>query len=106
MIKNSRALSLAETKDILIKEETEKAKDVVNFIKKFTKLNITKAREIRKELEDLNFFGLKQEELVKIIDLMPEDTEDLRKILASSDLSLKQDEMQKILEIIKKYKTK
>lgn len=73
------------------------------FIKKFNKISAAKAQELRKELEALNIFGLRQEEIVKIIDLLPEDAEDLRKI-TSPEISLKQDEIQKILEIVQKYR--
>ena len=106
MIKQSKAISLAEVKEILSKKETDKSKNVSTFIKKFVKLTPQKAKEMREELDSLKIFSLKQEDLIKIIDLMPEDPEDLRKILAGSDFSLKQDENSKILEIVKKYKTK
>ncbi|MEM4703406.1 MAG: DNA-directed RNA polymerase subunit F [Candidatus Pacearchaeota archaeon] len=106
MIKRAEAISLCEVKEILAKEDSEKAKNLLKFIKKFSKASTSKAKEIKKELEALNIFGLRQEEIVKIVDLMPEDTEDLRKILVSSELSLKQDETQKILEIIQKYRAK
>ena len=106
MIKQSRAISLAEVKEILSKKETDKAKNTLQFMKKFGKLSSQKAKEMQEELESLKIFSLKQEDIVKIIDLMPEDPEDLRKILIGSDFSLKQDETSKILEIVKKYKTK
>ncbi len=106
MIKQSRAVSLAEVKEILSKKETDKAKNTLQFMKKFGKLSSQKAKEMQEELESLKIFSLKQEDIVKIIDLMPEDPEDLRKILIGSDFSLKQDETSKILEIVKKYKTK
>ena len=45
---------------------------------------------------------LKQEHIVKIVDLLPEDALDLNKIF--TDVSLDEDETTKILEIVKKYK--
>jgi len=99
-------MSLPEVKEILAKQESEKAKSTLQFIKKFTKLTPAKAKELRKELEKLDIFGLKEEEIVKIIDILPEDAEDLRKIFVGSDLSLKQDDIEKILEVVKKYKAK
>ncbi|MEM1535727.1 MAG: hypothetical protein QXQ82_00875 [Candidatus Pacearchaeota archaeon] len=105
MIKQARALSLAEVQELLskLKDDREKIKKLEAFIKKFNKISAAKAQELRKELEALNIFGLRQEEIVKIIDLLPEDAEDLRKI-TSPEISLKQDEIQKILEIVQKYR--
>lgn len=100
MIKGSKPLSLAEIRELL---DEEKNKELISFIKKFVKLTPAKAKELRKELESLNIIGLREEEIVKIIDLLPEDAEDLRKI-TSSEISLKQDEIQKILEIVQKYR--
>jgi len=106
MIKEIQAVSLAEVKEILADVETDKAKEIIQFIKRFTKLSAEKAKEMKKEVEALNLFGLKTEDIVKLADLMPEDAEDLRKVFSGSELSLKQDENAKILEIIQKYKKK
>jgi len=106
MIKKIEPVALAEVKGILSKIDTEKSKELAQFIKKFVKINPEKAKEMKKELQDLNFFSLKEEDIIKVIDFMPEDAEDLRKIFAGSELSLKQDEIVKILEIVKKYKSK
>ena len=43
---------------------------------------------------------IKNEHIVKIVDLMPEDASDLNKIF--TDVSLTEDETNKILDIIKK----
>ena len=98
-----KPLSLAETKEIV---ETvagdEEKKEIVDFLKKFTKLSGKQAAEMKKELEGLGLLKLKEEHIVKIIDLLPEDTSDVNKIFA--DVSLNEDEVNKILEIVKKYK--
>ena len=45
---------------------------------------------------------VKQEHIVKIIDLMPENAEELNKIFVDS--SLDEDETKKILETVKEFK--
>ena len=45
---------------------------------------------------------LKDESIVKIIDLMPETSEDLNKIFVG--LNLDEDETKKILDIVKEFK--
>ena len=98
-----KPLSMPEVKKILGSlEDTEKKTQVEIFIKKFSKMPIKKAEELKKELESLNFLKLKLEHIVKIIDALPEDAQDLNKVFV--DVSLDEDETNKILEIIKKYK--
>lgn len=103
MIKNMQPLDMPETRKILESlEETDKAKQLGIFIKKFSKIKADKAQKLKKELRELEFLKIKEEHIVKIIDLMPEDSSDLNKIFA--DVALNEDETNKILEVIKKYK--
>jgi len=100
MIKNSEPICMAEVIEYL-KENEESKKDIVGFIKKFNKLKIKDARELKKDLEDLNLIKIKIEYIVKIIDMLPETSEELNKIFI--DVSLDEDETKKILDTIKKY---
>lgn len=96
MIKETKALSLAEAGNYI--EEG----DVKNFIKRFTKLKGNEAAKLREELEKLGNMKIKSEHIAKIIDLMPEDSQDLAKIF--TEISLDENESKQILEIIKKDK--
>jgi len=103
MIKSSQQLSMPEVKKLLGDiEDSEKKKQLETFIKKFSKLQTKKALELKKEFEDFNMIKLKPEYIVKLIDILPEDASDLNKIFV--DVSLDEDETNKILEAIKKYK--
>lgn len=108
MIKNNEVLSLAEVKEILSKypqgEENKKAKEVLTYIKKFAKQKPEKIKECKKALIELNIIKLKPSHIIKILDMMPEDIEDVRKIFVGEDVSLDQDEINSILEAIKKTK--
>ena len=97
MIKTNELLSMAEAIEYLDKDNT----DVKGFIKKFTKLKPKEAKELRKKLGDLDMMKLRAEQIVKIIDLLPENQEDLNKIV---DVSLDEDETKKILETVKEFK--
>ena len=99
MIRENQPLSMAESLEYLKEKENP---GIVGFIKKFTKLSAKESKEIRQALEGLNILKIKPEHISKIIDLMPEDKEDLNKIFI--DISLDEDETNKILDIIKKYK--
>ncbi len=103
MIKNMQELSMAEVKKILkAKEYSEKKKQLESFMKKFSKIQSKKAEELKKELEGLEMLKLKPEYIVKIIDILPEDASDLNKVF--SEINLDEDETNKVLEIVKKYK--
>lgn len=93
MIKNMTPLSMPESIKY-VKEPEVKA-----FIKKFTDLNEKKAEELRKKLEDLNLIKLNEKHISKIIDLMPEEKEDVQKILPDSNLD--DEEKDAILNTIK-----
>jgi len=93
-------LSLAEAQEIL--NAREEKEEIKKFIKKFIKLKIADAKKLREDLRALDMLKLKEEYIVKIIDLLPEDAADLNKIFV--DTSLNEDETNKVLEIVKKYK--
>lgn len=90
---------MAEAKDII--EEGEDEKDIAGFIKKFSKISIKDAKKMREELSSLEVMQVKEEHIVKIIDLLPEDSADLNKIFV--DVSLDEGDIGKILDVVKKY---
>jgi len=98
-INKMKALSIAETKEII---EGDEEKEIKGFLKKFVKLDIKKAREFREELENLELMKVKEDNIVKIIDLLPEDSADVNKIFV--DVNLDENEINKILEVVKKYR--
>ena len=101
MIKSNKQLSMVEVAEYIKKIE-DSEKDLRGFIKKFIKLNLKEAKELRKKIEELDLIKIGPEHIVKIIDLMPENAEDLNKIFV--DISLDEDEKRKILETTKEFK--
>ena len=99
MIIESKSLSMAEVLEYVDKEDNS---EVIGFIRKFTKLKPADAKELRKKLTELDLLKIKQEHISKIIDLMPENPEELNKIF--TDVGLDEDEIQKILDTIKQFK--
>lgn len=101
MILDRKPLDLNEVQEIL-KEipDNEKKEQMGIYLKKFLKTKAEKAKKIKEELEKLDLLKIKNEHIVKIVDLMPEDASDLNKIFI--DVSLTEDETNKILDIIKK----
>jgi len=100
MITNVKPLSLGETAELIGKSEENK--DLRGYIKKFNKLKAGEAEKLRAEIEKIDNMKIKPEHVAKISDLLPEDAEDINKIF--TDVSLDEDETNKILEIVKKYR--
>lgn len=101
MIKNREPLSIVEVVHYVKNNKTSNA-DIGNFIKKFAKLKSKDAKELKDKLEKLDLMKMKTEHIVKISDLMPENSGELHKIFVS--VSLDEDETKKILETVKEFK--
>ncbi len=101
MIKNNSPLSMVEAIEYMKKDKENNA-ELIGFIKKFLEIDLKKAKELKKEIEKLELMKVKEENIIKIIDLMPNSAEDLNKIFV--DVSLDEDETKKILDTIKKYR--
>jgi DNA-directed RNA polymerase subunit F len=109
MIKSIDPLSLVEVREIISessredKDEKEEnnSKKIASFAKKVTKLKGNDAEKLKKEINDLGILKMKPAYLVKLIDILPRDAEDVRKIFI--DVSLDQNEINQILESVKKY---
>ncbi len=99
MILNSKPLTLAEAQSYFKKGEEKRP--VEDYFKAFTKLSEEDSSKLMNEITALNNPKLREESIVKIVDMVPKDAEDLNKILL--DVSLSEVEINSILEIIKKY---
>jgi DNA-directed RNA polymerase subunit F len=86
-------------RDKEIPPRTTKTHEYVTLFGKKKEKEVQKQKE---ELEKLGISRLKPRHLVKIIDLNPKDMDSLRLILTGENLTLKQEDMEKIIEVMKK----
>lgn len=100
MINSNVPLSMSESLEYLSKD-IELEKNAKEFIKRFVKLNPKEAKELRKKLVELNLVKMKNEDICKLIDILPERPEEVNKIFV--DVSLDEDEIKKILDTIKEF---
>jgi DNA-directed RNA polymerase subunit F len=98
MIIKQDPISMAEVKKIIKDEKPELEK----FIRGFVKTSPEDAEKMKKELESLGILKIKDEHIAKVIDLLPVDASDMNKIF--TDVGLEEDEIGKVLEVVKKYK--
>lgn len=99
MILDIKPVSLAEVKNIIWNLEDKEA--IQDYLKKYGKLSLDKASELRNELFALSNLKIKEESVTKTIDFLPKDVEDVNKIF--NDVSLNEEEINAIIEIVKKY---
>ena len=103
MILDRTPLNMNEVGEILKDlADSNKKQEIEIFLKKFMKTKPEQAKKIKEGLEKLDLLKLKREHLVKVVDLFPSDASDLNKIF--TDVSLNEDETNKILETIKNSK--
>ena len=102
----SKPVGMPEAKEIMTSQEKDKEmtyeqKLAMEHLKKFTKL---KAAEAKKMLDELSaVLRMSEETKIQIINLLPKKPDELRMIFTRENFSLKDDEIKKILEIVKKY---
>src|SRR3989344_4229645 len=100
MIKEMKALTLVEAQQLV--KANDGSKEIEPYFGKFIKLKVKEVGELKKELEGLENHKIKPEDIIKIIDILPEDASDLNKIF--SDISLDENEIKQIADIVAKYK--
>ncbi|MEK6945727.1 MAG: hypothetical protein AABW63_02955 [Nanoarchaeota archaeon] len=101
MIKNTEAVSMVEAIEYL-KEAKDEGKETVAFIRKFNKLLPKDGKEMREKLKKADIIKLDEKSISKIIDVLPENAEEVNKIFVG--VSLDEEESKKILEIVKEIK--
>jgi DNA-directed RNA polymerase subunit F len=98
-VKKETPITMAEV--VALAGDSEKSLEIKKFIKNFTEMTIEKSKEMKEKIKSLNILKLKDEHIVKIVDFVPTDASELNKTII--EVSLDQDEVNKILEITKKY---
>ena len=110
MIKSTDVQALGEVKEIIEnmgkeeREENKRASNTLSYLRKFVKTKPENVKKLRESLNNLNIIKLNPRHIAKIIDLMPEDAEDLKKIFVGEDFSLDKDEINSVLEALKQKK--
>lgn len=99
MIINKEHLTLAEVKSYIKNLEEKKTLD--EYLKKFSEITKEKSLKLKEEIRALNNPKIKEEHIVKVVDLLPHDSEDVNKIFV--DVSLTEEEINAILNITKGY---
>jgi DNA-directed RNA polymerase subunit F len=57
--------------------------------------------DLKKKIQELDISRLKDRQIVKVVDIQPQDAESLRALFAGENLTLKQEDLNRILECLK-----
>ena len=103
MILDRTPINMNEVQEIIAEiDDSPKKEEMEIYLKKFMKAKPEQAKKIKEEVEALDSIKVKRDHIVKIVDLLPADASDLNKIF--TDVSLNEEETNKILEIVKNSK--
>jgi DNA-directed RNA polymerase subunit F len=105
-------MTMAEVKSELarIKKKEEelsfRSNKTDEYLQNVDILSLQKAEELRKKLEGLKLPRLKPEHIVKIIDVLPTSVNDLKVLLQGYTVTVNQDNMKKIVDVVQGYAKK
>ena len=102
----TKPVGMPEAREIMSSLEKDKElsyeqKLATEHLNKFTKLKPADAKKFLEELSAV--LRMSEETKIQILNLLPKTAEELRMIFTRENFSLKDNEIKKILEIIKKY---
>ena len=104
---SEKPLSLPEMKEKI--ESLKKREKELNFRVKKVEAYLSQATKIKEyksfisDLENLEIARLKEKHIALIINIAPKDEDSLKIILSSENLTLRKEDMTKILEVVDKY---
>ncbi len=106
-ILEEKLITDAEAKELLEelakrKELTLEQRNALEILKKFLRIDAEKAKKLVEELKS-SVPKLREREAVAVANFLPEDKDELRVVLEKAYANFSQEEVEKILEIIKKH---
>ena len=105
-VKEEKMIIWAEAKKILESNEKEKElgyeqKNALEHLRKFSKLSEKKINEMLAELGKIE--RLKDRQKINIVNMLPQDMDDLKVLFTNEIISMSDEDKKKILTIIKRF---
>ncbi|WP_455645693.1 RNA polymerase Rpb4 family protein [Methanosphaera sp.] len=112
---DTKPITISEAREILMKKVEEKADEnnevdghqftyeqnlTIDYVNKFALLDAEDAQELRGKLEEY----LSPIQAVKVVDLMPEDLDDLRLIFSKERGNFETETLQEVLDLVDQYR--
>lgn len=107
-ILEEKPITMTELKEELekIKKKKElnfRANKTQEYLSQFSKYDYNKAKELIDKINKLNIPRLKEEYIVKIVDILPTTLDDLKALLQGYTVTIKNENMKKIVEVVKQF---
>ena len=105
-------ISVAELKEEIEKikkrdgELNFRATKTEEYLEQFGVLSLKKSEELKEKIGKLGIPRLKEEHIIKIIDLMPINTEVLKVMLQAYTITVTQENIKKIVGVLQEYAEK
>ncbi len=100
-------VTLAEVKEALGSSEEEnqnfRITKTKEYLEYFAKLSAKEAKELRKKIEDLKIPRLKDEMIVKVIDLLPKSEEEVSLIFQAYPITISSQNLKKIASTVEEF---
>ncbi|HLC57201.1 MAG TPA: hypothetical protein VJH95_01370 [Candidatus Nanoarchaeia archaeon] len=103
---NEVPLSMVEAREMLKelkgqeKELPVRLNKTMEYLAQYTKADMKKVNELKEKLNKLEIARLRERHIIKIIDIMPKELDGLRLIFSGENVTLKQEDLQKILDAL------
>jgi len=81
-----------------------RAAKVEEYLHNFAKVDEKKVHDLKKKIHDLNIPRLREDQVCKLVDIMPSDLEEVRLVLASYSITVTNENLVKIADVIKEHK--
>jgi len=99
------ALSMFELKEILQKNQKQKelnfrANKTLEYLQEFVHMKKDVYQEFKDKLHKLNIPRLKDEHIVKIIDVVPRSAEEVKSLLSGYTVSVSNENLKKIVDVV------
>lgn len=94
-----KPITMAEAKSLI--SDFEERKELQDYFKKFSKLSKEKSLALAEEIRGLDNIKIKEKDIIKIVEFLPKEVEEVHKIF--TDVTLSEEEATQVVEIVKKY---
>jgi len=105
-------ITLAETRvevDNIKKRDNQvnfRVERVEDYLNNFLRLSPKKAEELKKKIIDLNIPRMRDALVCKIVDLLPRNIDELKTITQSYPITITNENLKKILDVVSEYTKK
>lgn len=70
------------------------------YLNDFATISVEKAAQLKKKIQDLGITRLKEENVIKVIDMLPKTPEDVKVIFQGSTVSISRKDMEQIAALV------